>query len=240
MTKLRITLLILIGSMMTTHAAPHTTLFTPKTHTSKLGSLPYQVMAPADYVKTTRYPLVIFLHGAGERGSENTRQLKHGCAEFATPHNRNTHPAVVIAPQCPKNEWWSGDNLKMVFELIDTAEKEYSIDKKRIYITGLSMGGFGTWSALTHDSSRFAAAIPICGGGNPATAKKMTQVPIWVFHGDADTTVKPEKSRAMVEALKTLKGMVTYTEYPGVKHNSWSRTYKDQKVIDWLFEQKKR
>jgi len=190
---------------------------------------------------------VVFLHGAGERGNDNKAQMKHGVAEFASEERMKAFPCFLIAPQCPEKRQWatsakaSADAQpgKLVLDLIEKTCKELPIDKNRIYLTGLSMGGFGTWDLLARKPDLFAAGIPICGGGDEKKADKLVKIPIWVFHGDKDGAVKVERSRAMVAAIEKAGGKPKYTEYPGVGHDSWSRTYADEKVLAWLFAQKK-
>jgi predicted peptidase len=220
------------------------------------AALPYRLMKPAGYDedKGKRYPLVVFLHGAGERGTDNKKQLVHGVADFAKKENREKYPCFLIAPQCPDDQQWvdvpwtdkahtmpakPSPSAALVLSLIAALQKEFRIDSGRIYVTGLSMGGYGTWDLVCRKPELFAAAIPICGGGDEKQAKKIARVPVWVFHGDKDGAVPVERSRNMIAALKAAKGKPRYTEYAGVGHDSWTRTYADPKVIAWLFAQKK-
>lgn len=223
-------------------------LFEKKSFTSGSDTLAYRFLAPAAVEGKKTYPLVIFLHGAGERGDDNTAQLKHGVTEFAKAANRKKYACFVVAPQCPAKASWADFRgkskdlaapAKLVLDLIEQTCKDQPIDKNRIYLTGLSMGGYGSWDLLAHKPDLFAAAVPVCGGGDPKRAAKFAKVPIWAFHGDKDTVVRPEKSREMIEALKKAGGKPEYTEYKGVGHDSWTQTYRDPKVIAWLFEQKK-
>ena len=185
-----------------------------------------------------RYPVVLFLHGAGERGDDNKSQLKHGAGVLASPKNQQKHPSFVVAPQCPRNEFWSGQNLADAIDIIKTLAKDPRVDPKRLYITGLSMGGYGTWSALASKPTLFAAAIPICGGGSPETAGRFAKIPIWIFHGSADKIVPAKRSHQMMEALNDVGAKnAQLTIYDGVGHDSWTRTYNDPKVLDWLFSQ---
>ena len=216
-------------------------LYQPKTF--KIGDgkeMPYRIMLPESYSTSdkTEYPLVLFLHGAGERGNDNAKQLVHGAGEFAKPANRQKFPAIVVAPQCPSGSFWTRE-VKTLQSLLDSVRKDYRIDARRIYITGLSMGGFGTWSLIAEQPEVFAAAAPICGGGSTESAGKLVNLPIWVFHGDADTVVKPELSRNMVKAIEKAGGKPKYTEYAGVGHDSWTATYANPDFIAWLFSQKK-
>jgi len=224
---------LLLLTVMTHAADPQ---FEPQT--SK-GNLPYQLFTP-EIKPGENYPLVLFLHGAGERGDNNKAQLKHGAREFIKSENQAKHPCFVIAPQCPKEQWWSGENLDNALTIVKKYAKDPRIDTKRLYITGLSMGGFGTWSALAKEPKLFAAAIPICGGGDPASVKRFKHVPIRAFHGDADKVVTPDKSQSMIDALKAARAKdATLTIYPGVAHNSWTQTYANPEVINWLFSQSK-
>jgi predicted peptidase len=168
------------------------------------SKLNYRLLKPKAYDAKQKYPLVIFLHGAGERGDDNEKQLVHGMNDFASDEIMAKYPAFVIAPQCPAGEQWGGINrlaksptppdqfapaLEATLKAVETLRKEFSIDDKRIYITGLSMGGYGTWDALAKRTELFAAAAPICGGGSAAAASQMKDVPIWAFHGADDKTV---------------------------------------------------
>jgi predicted peptidase len=217
-------------------------------------SLPYRLLTPEKLDPQKSYPLVVFLHGAGERGDDNQAQLVHGVAEFVKPENRQKYPCFLIAPQCPSGKkWaevdWGADSHQMAkepsepgrltLELIAAVRKEFPIDAKRIYITGLSMGGYGTWDLIARHPELFAAAVPICGGGDEAQSAKIAKIPVWVFHGAKDRAVKVERSRNMVNALKKAGGHPRYTEYPDVGHDSWVPAYRDAEMFAWLFAQKK-
>jgi predicted peptidase len=215
------------------------------------NGLPYRLIKPA---KTEgKLPLVIFLHGAGERGDNNVAQLTHGVKAFVAAQAKFPH--FLIAPQCPKNKkWaevdWGADRHKTPAEpsepmgkllaLIDKLQEELPIDPSRIYVTGLSMGGFGTWDLLTRRPQLIAAAVPICGGGDVDAAPTIAKIPQWIFHGGNDTVVKTARSRAMNEALTKAGGMPKYTEYPGVGHDSWNKAYAEPDLMPWLFAQKKK
>lgn len=214
----------------------------------------YRLLRPKDYHPNRKYPLVVFLHGAGERGSDNTAQLVHGMADFASDKIMESYPVFVIAPQCPdKLQWvevpWTADEhqmpkepsqpLRQTLELVVALQKEFSIDSARLYITGLSMGGFGVWDAIQRQPDLFAAAAPVCSGGDATLARQIKDVPVWAFHGDADEVVKVRRSRDMIAALEAAGGSPKCTEYKGVGHDSWTATYKDPELYKWLFAQKR-
>jgi predicted peptidase len=226
-------------------------LLEKRTFTDPAGvSLPYRLLKPEKYDSKQTYPLVVFLHGMGERGDDNDAQLLHGVAEFAKPDNRQKYPCFLMAPQCPKTTTWAKfgmefqkdptEAMRLLLDSIPGLMKAFSIDEKRVYITGLSMGGFGTWDALVRRPNLFAAAVPICGGGDVKTAEQISKTPIWVFHGAKDNAVPVARSRTMVEALKKAGGDPKYTEYPDEGHASWVPAYKDADMLAWLFAQKKK
>ncbi|MGD0900402.1 MAG: PHB depolymerase family esterase [Thermoguttaceae bacterium] len=217
-------------------------------------ALPYRLLKPAGYDPQKKYPLVLFLHGAGERGDDNQAQLKHMVRIFAAKENREKYPCFVLVPQCPKNEKWSDVNwgastslqpekpsrpLALAVALIGELEKKYGIDPARRYVMGLSMGGYGTWDAVVRYPGMFAAAVPVCGGGDETQAPRIAKLPIWVFHGDKDPAVKTVRSRNMVEAIRKAGGTPKYTEYPGVGHDSWTPASKEPELLPWLFSQKR-
>lgn len=222
--------------------------------------LPYRFYVPKDVNSNKKYPLVVFLHGAGERGKDNFLQVSanRGAVVWAEPGHQAEHPCFVLAPQCPPNSSWTGlfsgkpfepsKELDAVYKLIKELIKKYNIDEKRIYITGLSMGGYGTWALLMKYPETFAAGIPICGGGNVSLVNRIKDIPIWVFHAEDDNTVPVENSRVLVKALVEIGSKkVKYTEIPRDQlenqgynsHWSWIPAYDSEEVIDWLFEQSK-
>ncbi|HEY9488141.1 MAG TPA: prolyl oligopeptidase family serine peptidase [Chryseosolibacter sp.] len=228
-------------------------LFDKLLYTSGKDILPYRFMQPESTHRDVDFPLVIFLHGSGERGNDNEAQIRHIAKLFSSAENRKKFPCYVLAPQCPIKAMWaahdrSGNRLVMratptrpmalLIELIEKIEKEYRIDRSRIYITGLSMGGYGTWDLLARFPDKFAGAIPICGGGDPATASAIKHIPIWAFHGSLDSVVDPRQSRIMVKALQEAGGKPGYTEYPDVGHDSWGRAYQEPYLLPWLFNQR--
>lgn len=201
--------------------------------------MPYVVYVPRDYTPTQKYPVILFLHGAGERGSDGIRQTQVGIGAAIRTYPER-FPCLVVMPQCPADRWWRGEELEAAYQCLQQTLREFSCDPQRVYLTGLSMGGFGSWELAAKYPDAFAAVIPICGRGNPADAEKLKNLPIWVFHGEADTLVPPTFSREMVEALqKAGSTRVKYTELPGIGHNSWDPAYSSAEVIRWLLEQRK-
>lgn len=206
-------------------------------------TLLYRLLKPTETESGKRYPLVIFLHGSGERGNDNIVTLKHIAPLFLEEKNRKQYPCLVMVPQCPANENWTYPNwyqepkepMRTVVELIDSLASLPSIDSMRIYITGLSMGGYGTWYLLTRYPEKFAAAVPICGGGDPHQVEKFKHVPIWAFHGSKDDAVPVAQTRNMITALKKAGAKPTYTEYKKVGHDSWVKAYQESELLPWLF-----
>jgi predicted peptidase len=251
----RVTAALLSIAMATSlSAADNRERFVPRTFQDGEFTLPYRLLQPKDYDPNRKYPLVVFLHGAGERGADNEKQLVHGMSDFASDEIMGKYPAFVIAPQCPEGmKWveidWTLEShtmperpsvpLAATLKLIPALAKEFSLDASMIYVTGLSMGGYGTWDLLQRHPEIFAAGAPICGGGDPAYATRLKDVPIWAFHGDQDQAVKVRRSREMIDAIKAAGGSPKYTEYPGVAHDSWTQTYRDPALYEWLFAQAK-
>lgn len=219
-------------------------------------TLPYRLLKPADPEPGKKYPLVLVLHGAGERGSDNAKQLtwfwEKGKGPLGRPEFAEAK-AFALLPQCPDGKQWvdvpwgkgsykspavSGP-LKLALELVEASIKRLPIDPDRVYVVGLSMGGFGTFDALQRRPDLFAAAVPICGAGDLSKAKAIAHIPVWAFHGDKDTAVPVSGSREMVAALKAAGGTVKYTEYKGVGHNSWSPAFAEKEFWTWLFAHKR-
>ena len=217
------------------------------------GDLNYRIHLPDPLEAGKKYPLVLMFHGAGERGNDNTRQLKNAAGDILK-YVQQHKQAIILVPQCPAGQqWvdvpWSADahtmpetpsiSMRLAMGLLNKTIQEQPVDSSRVYVVGLSMGGFGTWDIIQRNPHLFAAAIPVCGGGDPAYALKIKDVPIWAFHGDSDPVVKTIRSRDMVEALRKAGGTPRYTEYPDTKHNAWTRTFANPDVLKWLFDQKK-
>ncbi|MFN7208443.1 MAG: prolyl oligopeptidase family serine peptidase, partial [Planctomycetota bacterium] len=215
-----------------------TKLYEPREYVGKSGKpLKYRLIKPVDYKFGKKYPLVLFLHGAGERGDDNAATLRHAAKDFSNPQTRSKYPAYVVIPQCPTGKKWSevdwskdsselpeepSDAMQSIKELIDDMIENAGVDRNRIYITGLSMGGYGTWDAIARYPGFFAAAAPICGGGDPKTVDKFKSLPIWCFLGAKDPVVKVIRSREMIEALQKVGSNAKYTEYPEAQHDSWT------------------
>ena len=223
------------------------------TYASGDDSLLYLKVAPAQIEAGQKYPLVIFLHGAGGRGSDNQGQLKDGGVQHLTAV-QDRYPHYLIAPQVPNGQVWVNTPwnlpehtmpedptpwMRMTLELVDRMIKESPVDPDRIYVTGLSMGGFGTWDAVQRRPAFFAAAAAVCGGGDTAQAARIKHVPFWVAHGDKDGAVQTRRSRDMVAALKQAGGNPLYIEFPNTGHNVWTPTYTNPKLYAWLFQQKR-
>jgi predicted peptidase len=195
----------------------------------------YRVLEPTDTSKPQ--PLLLFLQGAGERGGDNQLQLIGLPSQLAESRWRKMFTGFVIAPQCPKGESWTG-KLDAVESLLDEWRKNPRVDRRRVYVTGLSMGGYGTWSLAARRPEWFAAAVPICGGGEIGTAEKLVSVPIWAVHGLDDQSVLPKASREMIESIRVAGGKPQLLELPGVGHDSWTQTYRDPHgVLAWMFRQ---
>lgn len=228
-------------------------------------TLPYRIYSPAESVPEEKRPLLLFLHGFGERGNDNQRQLIHGGATFASEEFQSVHRAFVVAPQCPAGNLsdspvpvtWSmrlrptskevdlgldrpmTEPMRAVRGLIDHLVETQPIDTERLYVTGLSMGGYGTWEIAAREPDLWAAAAPICGGGNPSWGERLKDLPLWAFHGDADGAVPVERSLEMVAAINSAGGRPILTVYPGVGHDSWTPTFEARQVWDWMFSQRR-
>ena len=199
------------------------------------AKLKYLLYLPAGYEKADKaWPLLMFLHGSGESGDDLAKVKAHGPPKLIENKTLD-FPCIVVSPQSPGRGW----NADILAALLDDLAAKYRVDKDRIYLTGLSMGGFGTWSLAAAYPTRFAAIVPICGGGNPADAAKLKDLPIWVFHGAQDRTVSVDSSERMVKALKALGSEVKFTIYPDAGHDSWTATYENPELYQWLFAQRR-
>lgn len=209
-----------------------------ETKGDKAKALDYLIALPDGYKEDgDAVPVILFLHGAGERGKDLDKVKMHGPPKMI--EKGHDFGAIVVSPQCPANTWWTA-HTEVLAALLDKIERTHNVDKKRIYVTGLSMGGYGTFALTAHQPERFAAAVPICGGGTPKQAKQLTKMPMWVFHGDADRVIPAEESTRMVKQMNQADGEnAKLTVYKGVGHNSWDKAYADEAMWKWLFEQRR-
>lgn len=222
-------------------------------------TMPYRILRPLDPEPGRRYPVVFFLHGAGERGDDNASHLAHGASFFSDPQNRAKFPAIVVFPQCPADGYWVDleirerlyahvdqtfeevfapptRDLTTAMRILDHVLATEPADPDRVYIMGLSMGGLGTYEALARWPEKFAAAVAICGGGNlEATERYADRVAIWITHGDEDPIVPVKYSRLLYETLRERGAEVRYTEFPGVGHDAWTPTFALPDLLPWLF-----
>ncbi|RZK42225.1 MAG: phospholipase [Pedobacter sp.] len=223
-------------------------------------TLKYRILYPENFDPNKKYPVMLFLHGRGESGNDNERQLTHGGKLFLGTDFRKTSPAVVIFPQCSQESYWSNvdidvasdkrfftfqkggkptKSMSLLLKLTEKIENESFTDKSRIYVGGLSMGGMGTFEILRRKPKTFAAAFAICGGDNPANATKYKNVPLWIFHGGLDDVVNPQLSYAVYRKLRELGNTPKFTIYPKANHNSWDATFAEPGLLDWVFSHKK-
>jgi len=219
---------------------------TMKWEVSHSGEMRHLVYLPKDYdaKSSKRWPLMLFLHGAGERGSDLKKVTVHGPPKIVK--NKPEFPFIIVAPQCPEGERWQNDSL---LKLLEHVTAEHKVDAGRVYLTGLSMGGYGTWKLALAYPEKFAAIVPICGGGeyidallaNRTKAAALRNLPVWAFHGAKDNVVPVVESERMVNALKKIGVQdVKLTVYPEADHNSWTETYNNPELYDWLLKQERK
>lgn len=219
-------------------------------------SMPYRIRQPRDNDATKAYPLVLCLHGVAGRGTDNQSRGTEAFLALSAPEIQTKYPGFLLTPQCPEGKTWSRYELPMrgshpdskgrmtkemrlVLSILDAVRKECRIDSSRLYVTGQSMGGYGTWDIIARNPHLFAAAVPVCGDGDPSRAKDLAQLPIWIFHGAQDTDVPVSTSRDMYKALKDAGSKARYIEYPDVGHDSWVAAWREPELIPWLFEQRR-
>jgi predicted peptidase len=205
---------------------------------TKKVSLRYLLYLPKGYgeEKDQKWPLMLFLHGAGERGNDLNLVKKHGPPKLIDQGKE--FPFLIVSPQCPSESWWT-EQLDALTALLDDVQSKYAVDPDRVYLTGLSMGGFGTWALACRHPERFAAIAPICGGGEWFLTPRLKNVPTWVFHGAQDPVVPLRESTEMVEALKKAGGDVQLTVYPEAQHDSWTETYNNPKLYEWFLSHRR-
>lgn len=226
-------------------------ILTPKVYKSSRGqSLPYRLFIPLHYDQKKKYPLVLYLHGGGGRGNDNLKQIDGGNGYlvdfFTSDETQARYPSFVVAPQSPMEGWIEADSitptryLHLVYDLIGELQRMYNIDEARIYVAGQSMGGFGTFAIISEYPRTFAAGVALCGGGDQTKVARLTNVPLWVFHGAKDDSVPVERSRTIVAAIKNAGGAkVKYTEYSDIGHIIWPSVVKETELLPWLFTQRK-
>lgn len=223
-------------------------------------TLRYRLLLPLNYDTAKSYPLLLFLHGGGERGSDNTKQLMHGARLFLNPEVRRSYPAIVVFPQCPEKDYWSNVKIKindttqqreftffeggnptrameLLLNWLPELERTHRIKQDQRYVAGLSMGGMGTFEIVRRKPGFFAAAVPICGGAHPGTAGAIKETAFWMFHGDKDNVVPYQYSERMFEALQEfyVRSEVNFTLYRNTGHNSWDAAFAEPELLPWLF-----
>ncbi len=232
--------------------SPLADAFKVKTYKTPEGdSLRYLLFVPENYNPKKKYPVVLWLHGKSARGNNLETLLSwgedYGPLFFARPENQKKHPCFIVVPQCPPGQLWAGPwgqpaspQLRLIIKTLKDVRMHYSIDARRRYVVGVSMGGFGAWDIIGRFPKTFAAAMPMCGGGYPLRALGLKDMAIWAFHGKADESVPPSRTREMVEAAKKSGAKVKYSEYKGVGHDVWERAFEEPKFLEWLFAQKRK
>ncbi len=256
MRSLLLVFLFLALSSCRSDQAKDTLAFESFEFSDTTGVLPYRVLLPENYDASKSYPLVLVLHGAGERGNDNKAQLTHGANLFLKKEIREKFDAIVVFPQCPEESYWSNvkkerllnafnftfsaegeptQAMKMLQAFIPELKNKFKIDENRMYVGGLSMGGMGTLELVRRNPTMFAAAFSICGGAHPDTAPQLTNTKWWFFHGDADVVVDYQHSVNMVNALEQLGVEAKFTTYEGVNHNSWENAFAEPDLLPWLF-----
>jgi predicted peptidase len=247
-------------------AAIHTkaqdlSLYQKMSFTKGGNTLPYRLLLPENYDASKKYPLILFLHGAGERGNDNESQLVHGAGLFLRDSIRKKYPAIVVFPQCDTGSFWSNVKIdrnaigeeRLMFQaggrptvamellqkLLKQIIKKYPVQKNQLYVGGLSMGGMGTFEIVYRNPGMFAAAFPICGGADAGSAAKLKQTNWWIFHGAKDDVVLPVFSQRIVTALQEIQANVKFTLYPEANHNSWDSAFAEPGLMGWLFSNTK-
>jgi predicted peptidase len=203
---------------------------------TKMVECKYLLYLPVDYGKANKtWPLIMFLHGAGERGNNLEVVKKHGPPKMIAQGKQ--FDFIVVSPQCPNDLWWP-EQSDVLITLLDEIEAKYRVDTDRVYLTGLSIGGFGTWTLASQYPNRFAAIAPICGGSERYAASRFKNVPVWAFHGAKDKVVPVARSQEMVNAVKAAGGDAKLTIYPEAEHDSWTETYNNRQLYEWFLSHK--
>jgi len=262
-TRAAITLVLIGGAILIlpSRARQDGETFQDRTVTIGATQVHFRVFTPKGWSKKKKSPVILFLHGAGERGDDNLAQTRVGIGP-AILQQQASLPFIVVLPQCPRDRWWTEPEIQaQALAALDQTIKEFNGDMSRTYLTGLSMGGYGSWVMALGNPARFAAIAVVCGGVRPpprvnvpgrtdvlatssdpyaAVAAKVGKTPVWVFHGGADPVVPVTESRKMVEAIKAAGGSVRYSEYEGVGHNSWDKAYSEAELFPWMLAQKQK
>lgn len=256
MKKYLITILLILPAFAV--SAQDLSLYQKKYFVAAGDTMPYRLLLPENFNPKKAYPLILFLHGAGERGSDNEKQLVHGGKLFLKDSIRKNYPAIVLFPQCMANSYWSNvafqfdstgkrlaflfktdsaptKAMQMAIELIKSMMSEFTIQKNKIYVGGLSMGGMGTFEIVRRMPGTFAAAFAICGGANPESAPAIKNTAWWIFHGLKDDVVNPKYSIGMANALKAAGADILLTLYPNANHNSWDSAFAEPGLLAWLW-----
>lgn len=261
--KIRTFFIIILGLFLCDiGSAQDLTVFHYEQFINQSDTLNYRILYPKNFDTSKQYPLILFLHGAGERGNDNEAQLVHGSKMFLDNCDSDAFPTIVVVPQCPKEDYWSNVKrdysktgldkfkfkrmgkptkaMKMVIALMDDITKNPYVKKDQIYVGGLSMGGMGTFDILKWRADMFAAAFPICSGGNPKSVKKYAnKLSLWIFHGGEDDVVHPYFALSMLTALQKQKADVKFTYFEHDNHNSWDSTFAEPQLLPWLFSKSK-
>lgn len=248
-----VALLVLLSTPLTSVANDDAILdgFVAREYQSAAGvKLPYRLFAPSSAKRDDKLPLILYLHGSGGAGTDNRKQISGGNAlgthVWIESDAQQRHPAFVLAPQIPETSTWHSSSdepsphVAALLELLDELRSELRIDARRIYVVGQSRGGFGVWDLIARYPNTFAAAVPLCGGGDTKRILSARNVAVWAFHGAKDHTVLVARSREMVDALRTVNSSVRYTEYPDVGHDVWTRAFAERDLPEWLFAQRGR
>lgn len=217
--------------------------------------LPYRILSPENIEENAKYPLVVFLHGSGERGDDNEKQLLHGASTFSNPVNVDRYPAFVVFPQCKEKFWTEAFNERVfmpgapepglskteasLMELVDNIVANHPIDKSRIYLIGISMGGIATYDLACRYPDKFAAAVPICGAVNPDRLQEVSDVSFMIFHGEDDEEIPSLCGREAYKALNAAGATVEYVEFAGMGHDCWDSAFNYPNFLPWLFSQRK-
>lgn len=250
-------IILTVSCMAQGNGSEYTGRYIKAVFTDSTGTcLPYRLLTPSDTAVSCKYPVILFLHGAGERGSDNEANLMYIDKVFAGDDFMRSHPCYVIVPQCAENFRWCETDWTLPYhtmparmskylsaanELLDSVAALPRADKSRLYVTGMSMGGFGTWDIITRYPDKFAAAMPVCGGADEKMACRLKNIPVRTFHGASDKLVKVQRSRNIANAIRACGGTkISYTEFPNMGHLIWNKVYSNPENLEWLMSNTKK